>query len=635
MRKLGTVSLIAIVTILLFSSVAASTHSQAISGASAKVAPADCTPSWSVVTSPSPGTTYNNLLGVTAISPSDVWAVGYYSSTGTYSTLAEHWNGTGWNVVTSPSPGSSTNNLRGVTAITPSDVWAVGYYASGGVYYTLVEHWNGTSWSAVTSPNPGTTSILYGVTAISPSDVWAVGYYVSGGHSNTLVEHWNGTNWSVVTSPNLGTDSNGLVGVTAISPSDIWAAGYYLNTGGIYQTLVGHWNGTSWSVVTSPSPGTTNNGLVGVTAISPSDVWAVGYYASGSVFYTLVEHWNGTSWSVVTSPNPGTTRNGLYGVTAISPSDVWAVGYYASGGPNSTLVEHWDGTSWSVVTNPNPGTDIRLWGVTAISSSDVWAVGYSDNNTLVEHYSTSGCPTNTPVPPTNTPGGPTDTPAPTNTPLPPTNTPLPTQTPGGPTATPMPTVTPTDCPNPFMDINGNVFYYAIHYLYCRGVVNGTDPTHYSPAGTSTRGQFAKVVVLGFGTPFYTPPGRQDFTDVPPGYFAYVYIETGFHAGILSGFDANGCTAHGATYPCYLPNIPITRGQLTKLVVGAAHYPLYTPTGGNPTFSDVPANNIFFAFIETAHYKGVINGYPDGTFRPNNNIRRDEMAQIVYKGVTTP
>ncbi|PZS02796.1 MAG: hypothetical protein DLM69_03680, partial [Candidatus Chloroheliales bacterium] len=66
--------------------------------------------------------------------------------------------------------------------------------------------------------------------------------------------------------------------------------------------------------------------------------------------------------------------------------------------------------------------------------------------------------TNTPRPATNTPGGPTNTPAPTNTPVP-------TNTPGGPTATSvMPTVTPTDCPNPFVDINNNVFYYAIHYL---------------------------------------------------------------------------------------------------------------------------------------------------------------------------
>jgi S-layer homology domain len=211
--------------------------------------------------------------------------------------------------------------------------------------------------------------------------------------------------------------------------------------------------------------------------------------------------------------------------------------------------------------------------------------------------------------------------------MPPTVTPITTNTPGGPT--------PTDCPNVFVDVNGNVFYYAIHYLNCRSVINGTDATHYSPAGTSTRGQFAKVVVLGFGTTFYTPTGNPDFSDVPASYFAYTFIETGFHAGILSGFDQASCQAAGQLYPCYLPNRPITRGQLTKLVVNAAGYPLFTPTSGQQTFSDVPSTNVFFVSIETAHQKGVINGYPDGTFRPNNNIRRDEMAQIVFKGVITP
>ncbi len=222
--------------------------------------------------------------------------------------------------------------------------------------------------------------------------------------------------------------------------------------------------------------------------------------------------------------------------------------------------------------------------------------------------------------PTNTPANPTSTP--------PANTPQPTDT-----TTPLPGTTPTDCANPFADISGNVFYSAIHYLNCRGVINGTDSTHYSPAGTSTRGQFAKVVVLGFGTPPYTP-GTPDFSDVPPTYFAYLYIESGFHAAILSGFDQASCAAHGVGFPCYLPNLAITRGQLTKLVVAAAHYPLITPVSG-PTFIDVPPSNVFYVSIETAHNKGVINGYTDGSFRPNNNIRRDEMAQIVYKGVTTP
>jgi hypothetical protein len=195
-----------------------------------------------------------------------------------------------------------------------------------------------------------------------------------------------------------------------------------------------------------------------------------------------------------------------------------------------------------------------------------------------------------------------------------------------------PTVTPTDCPNPFVDVAGNVFYGAIHYLACRNVVNGTDATHYSPAGTSTRGQFAKVVVLGFGLQTYTPTGPPDFTDVPPGYFAYLYIESGFHAGILSGFDPATCTAHGLGNPCYLPNLPITRAQLTKLVVNAGGYTLITPVGGVPDFVDVPPTNVFYVSIETAYHNGIVNGYPGRLYLPNQNIRRDQMAQIVYAGI---
>jgi len=197
---------------------------------------------------------------------------------------------------------------------------------------------------------------------------------------------------------------------------------------------------------------------------------------------------------------------------------------------------------------------------------------------------------------------------------------------------PIPSATPTDCPNPFVDISNDVFYFAIHYLSCRGVVVGIDYTHYVPYGTATRAQFAKVVVLGFSLPLYTPTSGQSFTDVPRSHWAYAYIESGYHDGILTGFDAAGCAAHNATYPCYLPEIPITRGQLTKLVVLAGGYQLFTPTGGGQDFTDVPPSHWAYVYIETAYHNGIIQGYPDGTFRPNRNIQRDEMAQIVYKGI---
>src|SRR5450759_1391121 len=66
------------------------------------------------------------------------------------------------------------------------------------------------------------------------------------------------------------------------------------------------------------------------------------------------------AWEVVSSPSPG--NNGqLFGVAAISPSDVWAVGYYSISGPTSTLVKHWDGIVWSVVPSPNPGSSNQLY----------------------------------------------------------------------------------------------------------------------------------------------------------------------------------------------------------------------------------------------------------------------------------
>ena len=66
-----------------------------------------------------------------------------------------------------------------------------------------------------------------------------------------------------------------------------------------------------WSVVPSPNGSSTSN-LSAVAAVSANDIWAVG--SSGNQMsgaQTLIEHWNGLSWSVVTSPNPGSIYNTL------------------------------------------------------------------------------------------------------------------------------------------------------------------------------------------------------------------------------------------------------------------------------------------------------------------------------------
>ena len=289
---------------------------------------------WNVVPSPNRNGS-SALRAVATVSATDVWAVGGGQLAGS-KTLIEHWDGAHWSVVTSPNPGSIYDILDGVTAVSESSVWAVGYDSNtGGVTQTLTEHWDGARWSVVTSPNPSSVeNTLFGVAAISASSVWAVGITTSTSQ-RPLVEHWNGSHWSVVTSPSPGSKGNSLSGVAVVSASSVWAVGDFMNNGS-QQALVEHWNGTSWQVVPSPSVGTSST-FWAVGAVSAKDVWAVGDTANGNQgFQTLTEQWNGSRWSVVTSPSPGSTNTSLNGVAAISESSVWAVGNAES----NTLTEH-------------------------------------------------------------------------------------------------------------------------------------------------------------------------------------------------------------------------------------------------------------------------------------------------------
>src|SRR5581483_11216779 len=276
-----------------------------------------------------------------------------------------------WSIVSSPSTSPTQNNfLYGLTCFSESDCWAVGYYTNDdGFDQTLIEHWDGTSWSIVSSPNTGAThyNYLYGVECSSDSDCWAVGSFWDPDGPfiiQTLIERWDGTSWAIVSSPNAGEPWNSFYDIKCLSASDCWAVGYYNNHTSIYQTLVAQWDGTSWTIVTSPNTSPTqDNFLSDVTCVSASDCWAAGYYSNDNlVALTLTEHWDGTSWSIVSSPNSTTNFDNYFeDVTCMSASDCWAVGYYCNttncfDGAPQTLIEHWDGTSWAIVSSPNTST---------------------------------------------------------------------------------------------------------------------------------------------------------------------------------------------------------------------------------------------------------------------------------------
>lgn len=237
--------------------------------------------------------------------------------------------------------------------------------------------------TGVPPPNPGGPdgNGLDGVAALSSCNAWAVGGYSDGTASQTLVEHWNGSSWKVVSSPNPGGPArdNFLAGVSATSSASAWVVGTYA-IGNAVRTLVLRCDRRRCKVVASPNPAgrSGDNVLTGVSAASPASAWAVGWYSNKGSQHTLVLRWNGTAWKHARSPNVPLDDNELEGVSAVSGSDAWAVGTFNNGDTGKTLIEHWNGSSWRLVLSPNPGgipIPNFLTGVSAVSSASAWAVG--------------------------------------------------------------------------------------------------------------------------------------------------------------------------------------------------------------------------------------------------------------------
>jgi hypothetical protein len=182
------------------------------------------------------------------------------------------------------------------------------------------------AWSGVQPPSPGADTLLNGVTVLSACNAWAVGsFFAADGTQQTLIEHWDGSNWSVIPSPSPGTVGNVLLSVRAASPSNIWAVGADDNgSSSQTSTLVLHWDGAQWTQQDAPSPGDSSE-LLGVRTVSGTEAWAVGDTRTGSTRTSVVLHFTGGQWHLVNTPH-ASDNDVLLGVAATSAKDVWAVG---------------------------------------------------------------------------------------------------------------------------------------------------------------------------------------------------------------------------------------------------------------------------------------------------------------------
>src|SRR5260370_1707444 len=245
-------------------------------------------------------------------------------------------------------------------------------------------------WIATINPAPpqSPNTQFSGVAAVSASDVWAVGFTVQPPDEDapalTLIEHWDGQSWQIITSPSPHpAGGNALSSVAAVSASDVWAVGFTGETPGARgfgtgQTLIEHWDGTGWQVIPSPSPGSVSSPLTAVAVVQADDVWAAGRFSNttdpSGPLSTLIEHWDGHKWQVVPSPNPESSST-INGLAVVSANDIWAVGFSSpslSTGPFHTLTEHWDGKTWRGVSSPRPPPTVnRLVSVTVVPTPQV------------------------------------------------------------------------------------------------------------------------------------------------------------------------------------------------------------------------------------------------------------------------
>lgn len=327
------------------------------------------------------------LEAVAATSATNAWAVG---RVGTGSTaLIVHWNGNKWSSVPTGAPAGTA--LHAVAASSASNAWALGEIYSG-TGKAVILHWNGHAWKQVSFSAPA-GSYLSSVSVTSPASAWAVGSY--GTPTDQMIAlHWNGSAWRRVSLPRLPLSSRegtALNGVSATSASNAWAVGAFVSdVAGPGTGFALHWNGTSWSRVSS-APASQGD-PVAVAATSPSYAWLIGCPCQGGPAGAVTGLWNGHAWKTVPTPVAKPPSGGNGDAIAAAGHLAWAAGTYCrcSSG-NYTyrpMLLRWTGSAWKLTSVPV--SSIYVYGVAVTSATNAWAVGSSTSQkTVILHWNGS------------------------------------------------------------------------------------------------------------------------------------------------------------------------------------------------------------------------------------------------------
>jgi hypothetical protein len=238
---------------------------------------------------------------------------------------------------------------------------------------------------------------------ISANDIWVAGSislseeeeqgnnFTQIGH--TLLEHWNGKVWQLVTSPDgLAGGDNSLNGLAAISANNVWAVGYSQAVNSHANALILRWNGQKWSPMNLPAAFQSMM-LHTIAAVSADNVWVFGDNetdTNGLPTASLAAHWNGQTWNTFPLLQGSPDVLNLNVVHALSASDIWGLAQESnpSEGDNQILTTrllHWNGQHWNPVNIPPAHNNLA--SLTASGPKDIWLVGSASGNMpLIEHW---------------------------------------------------------------------------------------------------------------------------------------------------------------------------------------------------------------------------------------------------------
>jgi hypothetical protein len=160
--------------------------------------------------------------------------------------------------------------------------------------------------------------------------------------------------------------------------------------------------------------------------------------------------------------------------------------------------------------------------------------------------------------------------------------------------------------------------------YTQCICNTQPPTNSRIVFTAVPG------VCGTATPTVTPGGASMTPTRTATRTATAPVPTNTATRTGTAGPTNTATNTATPPPTQTPGGPSATTRPSDTIAPATQTPIIGPTSTvcPITFSDVPVGSTFYTWIRCLACRGIINGYPDGTFRPNNNVTRGQLSKIV-------